>query len=212
MWESIPRPEVSAVSRSDPDGCRASLDIGVRCVKGRVVDLSFTRSKMVTRLPTGEIREEPSGVKVRFPLPYTVPNRLANWKSVFIMWFDAALSRNGLDKKFAMFFVRARNFNFSWEWLGCSSRGSCQRWKNRRAETRVTSFCMEKSWRGISGGKSDVNDWTKGEAEPFNSLKAPALAHFPTQRPPSLLHLQVLLSASISPFVFRSRINHNIDN
>lgn len=39
----------------------------------------FTRSKTVTRLPTGESRQVPSGVKRRLPLLYTVPSRLENW-------------------------------------------------------------------------------------------------------------------------------------
>lgn len=38
----------------------------------------FTRSKTVTRFPTGDSREFPSGVKRRLPLLYTVPRRLEN--------------------------------------------------------------------------------------------------------------------------------------
>lgn len=39
----------------------------------------LTRSKTVTRLPTGDSRHVPSGLKQRFPLLYTVPSRLENW-------------------------------------------------------------------------------------------------------------------------------------
>lgn len=39
----------------------------------------WTRSKTETRLPTGESKQVPSGVKSRFPLRYTVPKRLENW-------------------------------------------------------------------------------------------------------------------------------------
>lgn len=36
----------------------------------------------MTRLPTGDSRQVPSGVKRRFPLLYTVPSRLENWRMV----------------------------------------------------------------------------------------------------------------------------------
>ena len=40
----------------------------------------LTRSKTVTRLPTGDSRHVPSGLKQRFPRLYTVPSRLENYK------------------------------------------------------------------------------------------------------------------------------------
>ena len=39
-----------------------------------------TRSKTDTRLPTGDSRQVPSGVKSRLPLRYTVPKRFENLK------------------------------------------------------------------------------------------------------------------------------------
>jgi hypothetical protein len=38
----------------------------------------LTRSKTVTRLPTGDSRHVPSGLKQRFPRLYTVPSRFEN--------------------------------------------------------------------------------------------------------------------------------------
>jgi hypothetical protein len=77
-----------------PRGVRASLLIFFRCANGKVCDeflisfsaLSqirerisyFTRSKTVTRLPTGDRRQVPSGLKSRFPWLYTVPRRFEN--------------------------------------------------------------------------------------------------------------------------------------
>lgn len=40
----------------------------------------LTRSKTVTRLPTGDSRHVPSGLKQRFPRLYTVPSRLENYR------------------------------------------------------------------------------------------------------------------------------------
>lgn len=44
-----------------------------------------TRLKTVTLFATGENRQVPSGLNTRFPWQYTVPNRLENLKSVFIV-------------------------------------------------------------------------------------------------------------------------------
>jgi hypothetical protein len=44
-----------------------------------------TRLKTVTLFATGENRQVPSGLNKRFPWQYTVPKRLENLKSVFIV-------------------------------------------------------------------------------------------------------------------------------
>jgi hypothetical protein len=44
-----------------------------------------TRLKTVTLLPTGENRWVPSGLKSRLPWQYTVPSKLENLKSVFMV-------------------------------------------------------------------------------------------------------------------------------
>ena len=91
-WRAIRRgtlvniawPSSSTESSRLPRGVRPSLVIFFRCAKGRVWDLllqenqivawslnwsdtHFTRSKIVTRFPTGEKRQDPSGLKSRFP-------------------------------------------------------------------------------------------------------------------------------------------------
>ena len=43
------------------------------------------RSKTVMRLPTGDNRQVPSGVKRRFPLQYTVPSRLENYSGCLVV-------------------------------------------------------------------------------------------------------------------------------
>jgi hypothetical protein len=91
----IVRPSSSTERRRLPRGVRASLVIFFRCANGNVCDVLltsfsatsqmngripyFTRSKTVTRLPTGDRRQVPSGLKSRFPWLYTVPRRFENW-------------------------------------------------------------------------------------------------------------------------------------
>ena len=72
--------------------------MALRCAAGRVYDLLLveiqpfwspgdqrakkpylTRSNTDTRLPTGESRDRPSGVKSRLPLEYTVPSKFENY-------------------------------------------------------------------------------------------------------------------------------------
>ena len=62
------------------------------------------RSNTVTRLPTGESRQVPSGVNNRFPLLYTVPKRLENWVRVS---FKEGLKKAKTNPKFGFHFRNA---------------------------------------------------------------------------------------------------------
>ena len=52
---------------------------------GRVSDLWFLRSKSVILFPTGDMTVFPSGVKIRSPPRYTVPNKFENLYENFIL-------------------------------------------------------------------------------------------------------------------------------
>lgn len=93
-WRDRPRPRTIADCRGDLGRCGRCSGGGRRAryaicycelVSFWAVDLRMargkahlTRSKIETRLPTGDSRQVPSGVKRRLPRLYTVPSRFEN--------------------------------------------------------------------------------------------------------------------------------------
>ena len=50
----------------------------------------------MTRLPTGDNRQVPSGVKRRFPLQYTVPSRLENYLHLSVVEIGVSVATHTL--------------------------------------------------------------------------------------------------------------------
>lgn len=60
----------------------------------------FTKSKTVTRLPTGDKRQVPSGLKSRSPRLYTVPRRFENYDEIQRVRVGNHLSKPTLNSVF----------------------------------------------------------------------------------------------------------------
>jgi hypothetical protein len=71
--------DVAAMGEGEGMRFVASIRVSTWLWKGECMRSShLTRSKTVTRLPTGDSRHVPSGLKQRFPRLYTVPSRFEN--------------------------------------------------------------------------------------------------------------------------------------